>query len=80
MGCGLSTHMSGWGTDWMASRVLGVPGAVGTGVPPALCLLLLASAPSSRSEVFRFPLSSIRTLALGAQREPRCFPAVQTVC
>lgn len=27
-------HASGWGADWMASRVLGVAGAVGTGVPP----------------------------------------------
>lgn len=73
VGCGLTTHRGGEQTGWQAGFwVSQAPWA--QACRPSLCLLLLASAPSSRSEVFHFPLSSIRTLALGAQREPRCFP------
>ena len=73
MGSGLTTHQGGEQTGWQAGFwVSQAPWA--QACRQSLCLLLLASAPSSRSEVFHFPLSSIRTLALGAQREPRCFP------
>lgn len=61
-------------TRWQGG-FLGVPGAVSIGVPrrPSVCCCWPLLLPS-RSEVFCFPLSSIRTLALSTQREPRCFP------